>query len=348
MLLLSPLVPDECVIDRVIVHILDNRNSQLLLQAAERPLDAKLTGFVRRHVTKSIGKGVRGIFDDRQNNGAWAQMAPVFDDMAANFVPSSQELARQLFSKMGRKTIKAGALWFVAFSHRGTGARGLGILKMDDSPAVVYNTDAAGQLTDLEVREHALPGEKDLDKAAFIVPENDCLPECHLRMMDRRRAEDEVAKFFMEFLGCQPPVDATTYTRRFMTAADEWLKNNRPAVEQEGLAGHYRETKRAYIATRSEIDVEDFAGAVMGDRLPDLRADLADTLTARIGDQRFEVDSRVQTRYRQRKLDLVRGGQKVTISGDWAAIESLVRTERHGDGTVRIVIDGVTVTESEP
>lgn len=337
---------NDCVIKRVIVHILNNSISEPELTEEEVVLPDEYKSFLQSHISTSLKGSIPCIFDNKTANSVVTNTGLIVSDPDLNFVSKSQELTKSLFALMKKQTINNGTLWVVLFSKDGDAETYLALLKMDDKASLSWKTEvnAEGKRTiRLEGNSKTLPQEEvRLDKAAFIF--SPCFPgskhvfEYELRVVDRKLSGHMIADFFSKFLGCSAAFQAKRNTRRFIDTVDRFAQEKTTELEKENLLQDIQIMKSTFIKNHDEILNEDFVNAVFGNKLPDLKSDLHNMLCKSIQSESFNVDPDIKNKMNKKTVwKLNHGTSRLELRGEPDAFKEMVNTEHfHTDKIITI------------
>lgn len=343
---------EECVIERVIVHVLDNTKSEPDLTDIEVILPPEYESFLRSHIATCLRNSIACVFDDRANNSVYLKSEAAVSNPDTYFVTGSQELTRDLFGRMSKQTINGGTLWAVLFRKRNESATHLALLKMDDKASLTWKQEQAEdgkRLLRLEGNDHTLPQEEvRLDKAAFIflpsIPDGELLFEYDLRVVDRKRRGHQIADFFSDFLGCSTAFQAKRSTQKFINTIDKFVQDRGDALRADNLAQDIQFTKTMYLRNHDEIDIEEYTNAAFGDRVPILREQLAQALGVALHANRFHVDPEMKRKLNSRTVwKLIKGTSRLELRGEAVAFDEMVDASAMGsDGIITIRVSNFT------
>jgi nucleoid-associated protein YejK len=370
---------DECIIQRVIVHVLDNTQPEPLLTDFEVNLPQKYEILLRSHISTSLQSSVPCRFDNRTTNQVCILCEDTIDDPAAKFVSTSRELTKSLFSLMKKQSINAGTLWVVMFSRRSQEQQDepvyIALLKMDDKSSLTWRQESneeGKRILYLEGNDHTVPqAEVRLDKAAFIFPRNNSehgklMFDYDLRLLDRKLTHGNIADYFTAFLGCSAAFEAKRNTQRFINTVDGFTtklqKESDTKVEElraenkeeeasmveskfTNIVQNLQITKKLFLSNHDEIDNHDYAKAALGDDEIAIEEQLLKALRKSITADVFRVDEETKRKFRQRTMwKLKYGNYKVDIRGKEEDFLAMVDDSRLEEGVISIRVNDIIVS----
>jgi nucleoid-associated protein YejK len=315
---------EQVILHKLIVHKINNKHDQPGLSSYESPItEDDIKFFIRRHIIN--GQEHRfartGVFVKPEENTTFCQT--LCDDLLRsddNFIGASRNIATHLFEVVKKNlNIVPGDVVFTTYSIGASGAQHLAILKMEPHEGIVGKPEEmpGGGVRIVLRREADVLPVNDLQKCAFIVPENIRTDRNHLTVLDlqnaRRGAMQMVAGFFSkDFLQCQLGLSSAEQTTAFITAALDFKGSKQAAWENE--KGQQFVASAMAVLENNRIDVEEFAQSVI--ESDEEKEEFIQTVrqkmqTDNFGDLIFQPDRTYQT---QQQLMVIEGDNELRIS----------------------------------
>ncbi|HEY7091607.1 MAG TPA: nucleoid-associated protein [Ktedonobacterales bacterium] len=344
---------DVVVIERLILHSLNNATGKILLVNEVAELDERSDAYFADQIAAALRRA-----DWR------ARFAPDDDEIpqlcrrlladANDFVVASQFLANKLFEQMSKRAqqITPGDFVVAVFRFVGAPERQIALLKLDpDDQRLIREYRIVGErlTVRISVAQNLLPESRRLQKCALLRPAaGDADFEVTLLDTQAGPRSDGVAAFFYRgFLHATLAPSARRRTRLFLSCTETWLAQRAASFTPAQLLAFYR-ARRA--ALRGEVvSLSAFAEAALSGE-DDLQRDLVAMLSSRLfeGDERadaFEVDrAAAETITRMVTLELD-GGLQIRV--DAARFDELAHVDdvRTAEGKIRIVVESLTLRE---
>lgn len=342
------------IIERLILHHLDNRTDEILLVEAELALDPDIrrlfTGYIAAAL-ESADWQARFLPDD-----------PTVQDLCARllrepsaFVDVSHEMARRLFAQMRQRPnqINPGDFVMATYTAPGFSSSCIALFKLDPDAWLVRNfsMEQGRRLVRISLAHNLMPQTvRRKQKCALITPSEDGT-DFSVALLDTLanvRSEGVAAYFYRGFLATRILPSARRRTRYFLRATDDWLAKHGATLSPRALLRFY-EARRAALAGEV-VDLPGFALAALPTK-SDLATDLLNTLTLSIFDPdleppqtRFTVDRATADpliRYVTLELD---GGAQLRIPAE--RFDDMVRVdEQRAGGKIRLSIETLTLKE---
>jgi hypothetical protein len=356
---LSPqpvLAPDAVVIERLILHSLNNATGALLLVNEVAQLDERSDAYFADHIASALRRA-----DWR------ARFEPGNDEVPAlcrrllvgadDFVVSSQLLAGKLFAQMSKRAqqITSGDFVVVVFRFAGAPDRQIGLLKLDpDDQRLIREYRIVGERLTVRISaaQNLLPESKRLQKCALLrqTPGDTGFEVTLLDTQAGPRSDGVAAFFYRGFLGAALAPSARRRTRFFLSSTETWLAQRAPTLTPAQILAFYRARREALRGDM--VNLTAFAAAALAGE-EELRRDLVAMLSSKLfeggADERvdaFAVDRAVAatiTRTVTLELD---GGSQLRV--DAARFDELAHVdgERTPEGKIRLVVESLTLREA--
>jgi 37-kD nucleoid-associated bacterial protein len=344
---------DVVVIERLILHSLNNATGKILLVNEIAELDERSDAYFADQIASAMRRA-----DWR------ARFAPDDDEIpqlcrrlladANDFVVASQFLANKLFEQMSKRAqqITPGDFVVAVFRFAGASERQIALLKLDpDDQRLIREYRIVGErlTVRISVAQNLLPESKRLQKCALLRPAaGDTDFEVTLLDTQAGPRSDGVAAFFYRgFLHATLAPSARRRTRLFLSCTETWLAQRAASFTPAQILAFYRARREALRGEAMSLPA--FAEAALASE-GDLQRDLVAMLSSRLfeGDERadtFEVDrAAAETVTRMVTLELD-GGLQIRV--DAARFDELAHVDgvRTAEGKIRVVVESLTLRE---
>jgi hypothetical protein len=350
-------VPDAVVIERLILHSLNNATGKILLVNEAAQLDERSDAYFADQITSALRRADwRARFEPE--DGEIPQLCHRLLAGDDDFVVASQFLANKLFEQMSKRAqqITPGDFVVVIFHLGGAPERQIALLKLDpDDQRLVREYRIAGErlTVRISVAQNLLPESKRLQKCALLRPasgvEGDSDFEVTLLDTQAGPRSDGVAAFFYRgFLHATLAPSARRRTRLFLSCTETWLAQRAASFAPAQLLAFYRARREALRGDM--VSLSAFAAAAL-DHDVALRESLIATLSSALFDSSgardgFAVDRAVAdtvTRTVTLELD---GGLQLRV--DAARFDELAHVDsaRTAEGKIRLVVESLTLREA--
>ncbi len=345
---------DVVVIERLILHSLNNATGKILLVNEIAELDERSDAYFADQIASALRRA-----DWR------ARFAPDDDEIpqlcrrlladANDFVVASQFLANKLFEQMSKRAqqITPGDFVVAVFRFVGAPERQIALLKLDpDDQRLIREYRIVGErlTVRISVAQNLLPESKRLQKCALLRPAADDT-DFEVTLLDTQagpRSDGVAAFFYRGFLHATLAPSARRRTRLFLSCTETWLAQRAASFTPAQILAFYRARREAL---RGEVvSLSAFAEAALAGE-GDLQRDLVAMLSSRLfeGDERadaFEVDrAAADTITRMVTLELD-GGLQIRV--DAARFDELAHVDgaRTAEGKIRVVVESLTLREA--
>jgi hypothetical protein len=250
-------------VQRAIVHLINHKKQDLVLSDEELTLagNDKLRDYFSKQVKNVLGDVQTGTvrFSAEGEQGAIKEAYKIIGQ-PKQFVPSSQELAKSLFTAMGTDArIKPASLAVCLYKAENySQTKFLALIKIDPTEVFVERVKTVKEKTVVTFEEipDVLPTAREkLQKAALISPKG-MDEDLDLLLLDRQVTG--VAEFFaVKFLNTKPGIDPREATRRIwdvgqrthntLVSSDVTAKEHLTPEQADTLTQHWE------VATHAEV-----------------------------------------------------------------------------------------------
>jgi 37-kD nucleoid-associated bacterial protein len=350
--------PDAVVIERLILHSLNNATGKLLLVNEEAQLDERSEAYFADHVTSALRRADwRARFERAESE--IPQLCRRLFAGAEDFVASSRALAEKLFVQMGKRAqqITPGDFVVIVFHFAGAQERHIALLKLDpDDQRLIREYRVVGErlTVRISIARNLLPESRRLQKCALLRPTagTSGVDEFAVTLLDTQagpRSDGVAAFFYRGFLNVTLEPSARRRTRLFLSCTESWLAQRAASFTPAQLLLFYRARRDALRADAVRLAV--FARAAL-DHDAALQESLISTLSTALSDGQaegpvdaFAVDRTVAetvTRVVTLELD---GGAQVKV--DAARFDELVTVDgaRTAESKIRLTLESLTLRE---
>jgi len=345
--------PDVVIVERLILHSLNNATGKILLVNEIAELDERSNAYFADQIASALRRAdwqARFEPDDDEIPQLCHRLLAGADD----FVVSSQLLAGKLFEQMSKRAqqITPGDFVVTIFRFAGAPEQQIALLKLDpDDQRLIREYRIVGERLTVRISlaQNLLPESKRLQKCALLRPAGDTDFEVTLLDTQAGPRSDGVAAFFYRgFLHTTLAPSARRRTRLFLSCTETWLAQRAAAFTPARILAFYGARREAL---RGEVvNLAAFAQAAL-DEENGLQQELVAMLSGKLfeGDERadaFAVDRAVAdsvTRTMTLELD---GGLQIRV--DAARFDELARVDstRTAEGKIRLVIESLTLREA--
>jgi hypothetical protein len=345
---------DVVVIERLILHSLNNATGKILLVNEIAELDERSDAYFADQIASALRRAdwrARFAPDDDEIPQLCRRLLADADD----FVVASQFLANKLFEQMSKRAqqITPGDFVVAVFRFVGAPDKQIALLKLDpDDQRLIREYRIVGErlTVRISVAQNLLPESKRLQKCALLRPAaGDTDFEVTLLDTQAGPRSDGVAAFFYRgFLHATLAPSARRRTRLFLSCTETWLAQRTASFTPAQILAFYRARREALRG--DVVSLSAFAEAALaGER--DSQRDLVTMLSSRLfeGDERadaFEVDrAAADTITRMVTLELDGG---LLIRVDAARFDELAHVDgaRTAEGKIRVVVESLTLRET--
>jgi hypothetical protein len=350
--------PAMVVIERLILHSLNNATGKLLLVNEEAQLDERSAAYFVEHITSALRRADwRARFEHA--DGEIPLLCRRLLAGADDFVASSQLLAGRLFAQMSKRAqqITPGDFVVIVFHFAGAPDQRIALLKLDpDDQRLIREYSIVGErlTVRISVAQNLLPESKRLQKCALLRPVAGGSSEAgfEVTLLDTQagpRSDGVAAFFYRAFLNATLAPSARRRTRLFLTCTETWLAQRAAAFTPAQTFAFYGARREALRA--DTVRLRDFARSALGQD-DALQESLVAMLSAALFEGSdepdagaFAVDRTVAdaiTRTVTLELD---GGLQIKV--DAARFDELVQVDdvRTAENKTRLVIESLTLRE---
>ena len=344
---------DAVIIERLILHSLNNATGKILLVNEIAELDEHSDAYFADQITSALRRAdwrARFEPDDDEIPQLCRRLLADADD----FVVASQFLANKLFEQMSKRAqqITPGDFVVTVFRFAGAPERQIALLKLDpDDQRLIREYRIVGErlTVRISVAQNLLPESRRLQKCALLRPAADDT-DFEMTLLDTQagpRSDGVAAFFYRGFLHATLAPSARRRTRLFLSCTETWLAQRAASFTPAQILAFYR--ARREVLRGEAVSLSAFAEAALAGE-GDLQRDLVAMLSSRLfeGDERadaLEVDrAAADTITRMVTLELD-GGLQIRV--DAARFDELAHVDgaRTAEGKIRVVVESLTLRE---
>lgn len=336
---------NSVILHRVIIHVLDKAMDTPLFTDYEQEVTEEIHELLEKHIVRSlkdddnrIAKFISGPNIVRDNCDAM-----LYDE--DSFIESSKKIAEHLFNAM-KSNGNTSPCDLVICIYSVENIKYVALLKMNYRKSYIHDVEYIGDKFKVSIipQETSLPGAgQRLQKCAFIKL-YEANEEYDLVILDKQQSadqENEVANFFVkDFLNSNMLIDSKDKTKMFKSITEKWVRSQlRQDIEQ---ATKVRDTLSDNLKKEEEINIRGFVEEAMADN-QEIQNDYIDHLNNN-GFQitSFEVNKPWVEKKMKKKSIKTDTGFEIKNDRDCFDDNLKFNVKRNGDGTVDIVIKGVT------
>ncbi|NOH14893.1 nucleoid-associated protein [Clostridium cochlearium] len=290
------------IIQKSIMHVLDNKSEEKLLSDMEMNLNTKTEELLIKHITNSVNdEYVRlALFEGDINVVQMHCQTMLTNDNA--FIKSSKEIANYLFDAMKDKRISPAYLVLIKFIYNDQIY--ISLLKLDFNENLISdikNIDGK-QRIDIVVQGMGVPNEKQKLHKCMFFKSYEKGSEYDIILLDKQtRTESDIANFFTHnFLHCTLAITDRDNTRNFCTQANKFI-----GKKFEGQLERISELKEKIVSTLkadTKINLISFAKTTFGND-EKLQNDFINYMTEKSIDVDFDIDKRwVKQNIKKKKI----------------------------------------------
>jgi hypothetical protein len=346
--------PDAVVIERLILHSLNNATGKILLVNEIAELDERSDDYFADQITSALRRAdwrARFEPDDDEIPQVCRRLFAETDD----FVVASQLLAGKLFEQMSKRAqqITPGDFVVAVFHFAGAPERQIALLKLDpDDQRLIREYRIKGErlTVRISVAQNLLPESKRLQKCALLRTSSGS-EGFEVTLLDTQagpRSDGVAAFFYRGFLHVTLAPSARRRTRLFLSSTETWLAQRAASFTPAQILAFYRARRDALRGeTVNLITFAELALAGEGDLQRDLVAIISGKLfEGAEGADAFAVDRAAAdgvTRTITLELD---GGLQIRV--DAARFDELAHVDgmRTPGGKIRLVVESLTLREA--
>jgi len=211
---------------RAIAHVVDNREEEPILSAAELPLTESkpLSEYFSSQVVNALHDAQTGsaIFSTDAEQAAAKQCFRILKD-GDSFIPASQELARLLYAAMGAdKRIAPGSLAVCTYTADNyPGVSFLALIKIDPARALVQKIGRRDgkRVVSYDVNDLVMPTAREKLHKAALIPPPARGKSFDLLLLDRQVSSVAADFFAYKFLNSVPASEPREMTNDFYIGA---------------------------------------------------------------------------------------------------------------------------------
>lgn len=328
-------------IQEAIIHILDSKVEEPLLNEYRLDLTEDIYKFLHKHVDKCFkDEDLKYAIFNQERNIVKEVTQDYLNGMDNDIINLSQEISNQLFVIMkGNLNIPSCDLLILSLlTDQGPM---IGILKLDYVKNFTHQIDFIEDKVGIDIIPQlaGLPGSgQKIQKAAFIKPIRE-EQKFNLMIIDKqKKSEDDVTNYFVNnFLGASIVSNERDMTKTFLKATETWTRNN--LIEDADSAEKLRSTIKNKLREEEIINVErlseelfenniekkeDFKSYVIAQSVNEVEVDKA-WVDKKLKRVRLKID---------KEIDLYINEE---VYGDSNKFE----IKRNGDGSINMIIKNV-------
>jgi hypothetical protein len=333
----------EIHINEAIIHILDNSSEEPIINEHYLELNEDTYKFVFRHVERCLK-------DEELKYAVFNPESSIAKDLSQqylngenNLLEVSKELARRMFILMkSRGNIASGDLLIVSISTE-FGPM-LGIMKMDYIKNYIHSIDYVDNKIGINIVPQftGLPASSQkIQKCAFIKPLAEG-QEFNLMVIDKssnKEKEEQGLSYFIDYyLGCSIVNNKRDITKAFVSAAENWTRNN--LKEDASTQEIVRSTIKKKLKEEDNIDVKALSEDLFKDQ-HEAQQDFIQYVSASGIEDSVPVDKEWVAKKLKRVRLKIDKEIDLYINEETYHDDSRFEIQRNGDGSINIVIKHV-------
>jgi nucleoid-associated protein YejK len=277
---------------KAVLHVLDQKANEPLLNEYEMEIDDELEAFIGKHI-------VRGVQDDDIRKAKFLGQKNVIKEevnvIVANenyFLEGTWNIARKLFKAMKTHgSISSTDLLICIYENEEQ--MNLAILKLDYNTSFIHNIETIDNKFKITIKKQdiSLPGpNQKLQKSVFIP--FDFRDDYDMILLDNQvnsNSKEPIALFFLnDFLNAKTVNDSKSYTKTLKKETDTFI-NDKVKVGEE-MPREAREQINRAIRVNEEINIEKLSNEVFANE-PELKEEYINRLKeSGIDKESFTVD----------------------------------------------------------
>lgn len=328
-------------INEAVLHILNNNKDEPVFNNYMLELTEDTYMFLYKHLNKCLKneelKYAKFNGKDQVNN-----LAQLYFNGEASLIDISKDITKRLFS-LNKEKDNFSSCDIVIVSLSTEFGPLLGILKMDYVKNYIHDIKKSehGDVgIDIVIHKSSLPGNKKLQKCAFIQPYRDS-NEFDLMVIDmqnKKQAEKYGSDYFIErFLECHTINNERDLTKQFIESTAKWSNRYLKSAEsQEKVISSIR--KR--LKEEDNINIDELSSDLFEDTL--IKESFKDSLIDGLeGEEDISIDKKfVDKRFKKIKLKI---DKDIDLCINEEVYNDIARFEikPNKDGTLNIVIKNI-------
>jgi len=337
---------DDIRILKAVVHILNNKENDVVLNDFEIELDEAIIKLLSTHILKSINEDLRRLAKfDLERNIVKETCQEIIED-ETRFIGNSKTIAQYLYAAMKSNSNVSSANFVVCLCEN-EGNRFISLLKMDFNENFQTNVEYINEKVKISIVSigMGIPSEKQkLQKCAFVKSYDES-DEYDIILLDRQaiksKKDNLVSDFFaISFLHCRLARTDADNTREFKNITQKFIYEN--LSENPQKTSELQQLLISTLQTGENINIISFAEQAFGfdeKLLEDFKA----IVSEKIGDHNFNVDKPTADRLTRKKTYTTDTGFKITTSVETSEQNDKFEIKEHEDDPciVDIVIKNV-------
>lgn len=338
----------ELAIEKVIIHILNNREENPTLIDFPLELTNDIYSLFEKHIKNSINdESTRIAKFDGDINVVKECCKSIIKSPDNNFVPKSKEIAKYLFDIMKNNNNISPANFAVCI-YSINNEKNIALLKMDFSKLIQTKVENIGdkkKKIKVIVSSNGIPNNKQkLQKCVFIRPD-DPKNDYDIILLDRQaiksKKDDMVANFFSNaFLHCKLTKTDRDNTRMFKAYTQKFIEKNYSdnVAKSEDIRSHLFST----LKSAEEVNIKSFAEEVFSDN-EDKKKEYISYISENLGDFKFNIDKSWVNTYIRRKRIKTNTNVEINIDFETSEDKEKFDIKKHeNDDKVDIIIKNVS------
>ncbi|WIF94858.1 nucleoid-associated protein [Caminicella sporogenes] len=335
---------ESIIVERAIVHILDNNSDTPILGEIEQEIDEEIHEFLVKHIIKSLRDDDNRKAKFRLGKNSVIEACKEIFDNEENFIEASKKIANRMFRIMKtNNNISSCDLVVCIFSSNDS--KYIGILKLDYQKSFVHEIEYIENYFKVSIipQDIGLPGlNQKLQKCAFIRNLND-ENDYDMIVLDKQNysQDSEIARFFIdEFLNSEIIIDNKYKTKMLKKAVEKWTRKNLKEDLEKAL--EVREEVNNVLKNDIEVDIQKISENIFKDD-ESIREKFILNFEEQGIDpaQPFEIDKSWVNKKMNKKV--IKTDTGFEIKGIFEDFDDMMKfnIKRNGDGTVDIIVKNV-------
>ncbi|WP_410497007.1 nucleoid-associated protein [Cellulosilyticum sp. ST5] len=330
---------------KAIVHILNNKDDELVLNDFELDINPIVARLFENHIKNSITDETTrvALFNEQSVNQVKDLSNQILSE-PDSFIEDSKQIANCLFLAM-RNNLRIASANFVVCEYSANNNTYLALLKMDFSEIIETHVEVIEGKNKivLEIKGSGIPNDKQkLHKCAFIKKSSD-ENEYDIILLDKDTKEEGIANFFANaFLNCNLIHTNRTNTKGLFINTEKFvnaLYRTEPLTAQNKI-----EVLVHTLQYHKELNVVALAEQLFPDE--QIKDNYLQMISKKVGDYTFDVDEQFVKEQISRKNIKTDSGIDIKVALEVFEDKDQFEIEPVGDsGRVNIIIKNVFFTE---
>lgn len=329
-------------INKVIVHILNQKEGKHKLSEFEITTDQILNNLIIKHINNSITNDSRMFAKfNGKNNIVRSSCVNILKDSQC-FIEESKSISEQLFKAMRGTNASPANFLIVEYTHGKEKAIALLKLDFNENFYTEEIIENGKNKIIIKLKSDGFNKNQKLQKCAFIY--DDVLKDidCNILILDKQKKEDVTTYFGISFLNSILVNDYKVNTRKMISELTEFINTEYKESPKEQM-------DKTYLLTSILNKAEDFDLNNILDRIfdkDDEKKEFRESIKSKEIDYVFKIDKpRVEKRLKNRFVVtengiLLRGKASLFSSND------IEISDKDDDGNVNITINKVKIKDN--